>query len=109
MFKISIVETQGQRRLVVEGQLISPWTTEVESAWRRARAGVDGKKLVIDLANVTIINRDGENLLLQLMREGARFTCRGVLLKHTLKQLARRCRCTSKTDVEFDRAETTNH
>ena len=107
MFKISIVETQGQRRLVVEGQLISPWA---------AKSKVHGKKppknsmasLVIDLANVTLISREGEDMLLQLMKDGAKFTCRGVLFKHMLKQLARRCRCKPPVDVDFERIQTTN-
>ena len=30
MFKISIVETLGQRRVVLQGKLISPWAAEVE-------------------------------------------------------------------------------
>lgn len=93
----------------MEGQLISPWAAEVEGAWRKAVGEVNGKKVVIDLANVTVISREGENVLLQLMRDGARFTCRGVLLKHLLKQIARRCRCNAQIDVDFDQAQTTNH
>ncbi len=92
MFRISIVETRGQRRLVLEGKLATPWTAEVESAWRRAGEQLEGRKLIIDLSNVTLISRDGENTLLELMRGGAKFSNGDVLTKHVLKQLARRCR-----------------
>ena len=34
MFKISIVEERGQRRLMLEGRLIRPWTAEVEELGR---------------------------------------------------------------------------
>lgn len=95
MFKLSIVETNGQRKLVVEGRLVSPWTQEVEGAWQRLREHLEGRKLVVDLKDVTLIGRDGENTLLNLMRDGARFTGCGVLTKHLLRQLARRCRCRS--------------
>ena len=54
MFKISIVETQVSDRLVLEGKLISPWTAEVESAWRNAGEQLQGRKLVVDLTNVTV-------------------------------------------------------
>ena len=94
MFRISIVETDGRRRLVVEGRLVPPWTAEVERAWKDAREQLQGRKLIIDLRNVTLISREGENTLLKLMRDGAMFSCRDVLTKHVLKQLARRCRCT---------------
>jgi anti-anti-sigma regulatory factor len=96
MFKISIVETQGQRKLVLEGTLVGPWTTEVERSWRSAGEQLEGRKLVIDLSNVTVIGADGENMLLKLMSDGAKFSCGGVLTKHVLKQLARRCRCSRK-------------
>jgi len=92
MFKISIVETHDQRRLVLQGKLVPPWTAEVESAWRSAGEQLKGRKLVIDLADVTLISPDGESTLLKLMREGARFSCCGVMTRHVLKQLARRCR-----------------
>lgn len=95
MFKISIVETRGQRRLVLEGKLVPPGTAEVESAWRRAGEQLRGRKLIVDLCNVTLISPDGENTLFQLMRDGAKFSCRDVLTKHTLKQLSQRCRCKS--------------
>jgi hypothetical protein len=94
MFKISIVETHGQRRLVVEGKLVRPWTAEVESAWRSAGEQLRGRKLIIDLTNVTLISSDGENTLFKLMRDGAKFYCGGVFTKHVLKQLDRRCRQT---------------
>jgi hypothetical protein len=93
MFKLSTLETNGQRKLVLEGKLVSPWTQEVESAWRLAHEHLEGRKLIVDLTNVTLIGADGENTLLNLMREGARFRGCGVLTKHLLRKLERRCRC----------------
>ena len=93
MFKISIVETRSQRKLVLEGKLVPPWTAEVEGAWRSAAEQLQGRKLVIDLTNVTVISGDGESALFKMMRDGAKFSCRGVFTRHVLKQLARRCRC----------------
>lgn len=93
MFRLSTVDVNGRRKLVLEGKLISPWTEEVESAWRRAKQNSNGYKLVVDITNVTFIGPDGEATLLKLMRDGAKFTCGGVLTKHLLRQLARRCRC----------------
>ncbi|MGD0214018.1 MAG: hypothetical protein ABSB87_12365 [Terriglobales bacterium] len=95
MFKISIVETQCQLRLVLQGKLVPPWTAEVESAWRSAGEQLRGRELVVDLADVTVISPDGESTLFKLMKDGAKFACGGVLTRHVLKQLARRCRCKS--------------
>jgi hypothetical protein len=94
MFKISIIEERGQRRLMLEGRLVRPWTTDVEAAWETAGQQLDGRKLVVDLTNITFISPDGESTLFKLMRDGATFSCKDVLTKHVLKQLARRCRGT---------------
>jgi len=97
MFKISIVEKRGQRRLVLEGTLVRPWTAEVERAWQRAGKEFQGRRLIIDLSNVTAISSDGENTLYKLMSEGAKFSGADVFTKHLLKQLARRLGCTPAT------------
>lgn len=95
MFRLSMIETSGQRTLVLEGKLVAPWTEEVERGWRHAQEHLEGRKLMVDLTNVTLIGREGENTLLSLMRDGAKFSGCGVLTKHMLKRLARRCRCGS--------------
>lgn len=99
MFRISIIDTPCERTLVVEGTLIAPWTTELQRAWRSAGQELQRRKLVIDLSSVTVIGQDGENTLFQLMRDGAKFSCGGVLTKHVLRQLARRCQNKAMRDV----------
>jgi hypothetical protein len=90
MFRISIADTPCKRTLMVEGKLIAPWTAELERVWRDANQNLNGRKLTIDLSDVTTINPEGEDTLFDLMKEGAKFTCGGVLTKHVLKRLARR-------------------
>jgi hypothetical protein len=97
MLKISITDTRVQRRLVLEGKLISPWTEELRSAWKNAGKELQGRRLVIDLTNVTVIGQEGENTLFGLMRDGAKFSCGGVLTKHVVKRLARRCKAILET------------
>lgn len=93
MFKISIVEGSAERRLVLEGTLIAPWTEELERTWRTTFMQRDKRRLVIDLADVTRISPEGEQTLLRLMQEGAKVACGGVFNRHLLSQLHRRCRC----------------
>lgn len=90
MFKISITETPGKRTLLVEGKLIPPWNAELERVWRESNQDLNGRKLAIDLSDVTTINPEGEDTLFDLMKDGAKFTCGGVLTKYVLKRLARR-------------------
>jgi anti-anti-sigma regulatory factor len=73
MFKISIIDTRVQRTMVVEGTLVGPWVTELRSSWRDACQGRGGRKLVIDLRNLTTISRAGEDAIFELMKEGRNF------------------------------------
>jgi len=90
MLKISSIDTSSQRRLVLEGKLITPWTTELRSACEKAWEDLDGRELVVHLKNLTVISEEGENLLASLMNEGVKFRCSGVLAKEVLNQLARK-------------------
>jgi hypothetical protein len=98
MFKISTVDTNRERRLVVEGTLVNPWVSELRRTWGAAAIALEGRSLVIDLSNATLIDREGEGAILELMQDGAKFCCRGVLTKHVLKQLAQKCH-TGLSDV----------
>ena len=90
MFKVSIIDTPYKRTLLVEGKLIPPWTAELERVSYEASRDLEGRKLAIDLSNVTVIGPEGENTLFELMKSGATFSCCGVLTKHVLKRLARK-------------------
>jgi anti-anti-sigma regulatory factor len=95
MLKISLVDGQRQRRLVVEGTLVAPWARELEIACEEARAGLDGRELIVDLRGVTGIGSEGENVLLQLMRDKTKLQC-GLFMSEVLRQLARKAPQNSK-------------
>ena len=92
MLRISTIDSRTERRLMVEGELVQPWIEELRSSWISAGQDLEGRKLVIDLSNATVIGHDGKEALLEMMREGAKFTCTGVLTKYVLRQLAHICR-----------------
>jgi anti-anti-sigma regulatory factor len=92
MLKISVVERRQQRRLVVEGRLVAPWCAELKTACQQARSGLDDRELAIDLKNLTTISQQGEDLLLELTKQGVKFRGRGVYTNEILKQVARRLR-----------------
>jgi len=100
MFKISIVDTPAQRKLVVEGRLSEPWANELRTTWKNASRDLDGRRVVIDLSSLTVISREGEDAIFDLMKQGAKFSCAGILTRHVLKGLARRCQCTSSQVLE---------
>jgi hypothetical protein len=90
MFKISIADTPSRRTLLVEGTLIGAWVAELGTTWGNASQDLLARKLVIDLTNVTVISREGQDALFDLMKKGVNFSSSGVLTRHLLKQLARK-------------------
>jgi hypothetical protein len=87
MLKISVINSPRQCRLVVEGILVEPWVAELLSEYTKAKELLDGRELAIDITNVSAISAAGEDALLGLIDDHARFHC-GVFMKEVLKQLA---------------------
>jgi|SRR5579864_1358927 len=96
MLRISTIDTRSKRKLILEGKLVEPWLDELREAWRNANNRLEGRKLVIDLTDVTVIGCEAESTLSELILQGAKFSCGGVLIKHVLKRLARRCHSSGK-------------
>ena len=88
MLKISLVDCQRERRLIVEGALVPPWVRELAIACEKAREGLEGRELVVDLRGLTRISPEGERVLLQLIKNETKLQC-GVFVRELLRQLVR--------------------
>ena len=88
MLKISLVDSQRERRLIVEGTLLTPWVSELVIACEKAREDLGERELVVDLRGLTRIGPEGERLLLQLMKNKTKLRC-GVFVRELLRQLVR--------------------
>jgi hypothetical protein len=88
MLKISLIEDQHERRLIVEGTLVGPWVSELAIAYEKARHELERRELIVDLRSLTGIGPEGERLLLQLMKNKTKLQC-GVFVKELLRQLVR--------------------
>lgn len=91
MFRISTIDDNDERRLIVEGTLVQPWVDELRRNWSDADQSLGGRQLVIDLTNATAIDAEAEATICELMKKGAKFRCSGVLTRHLLQQLAVKC------------------
>ncbi len=100
MFRISIIDTLSQRKLVVEGKLSEPWLDELRTTWKNAGRDLGGRKLIIDVSNLTVISQAGEDAIFDLMKQGAKFSCSGVCTRYILKRLARGMRGQARTESE---------
>jgi len=90
MLKISTIENPTKCLLVLEGKLLPPWTDELVNICRERRLRANLGELVIDIRGLTVISREGEDVLLSLIVEGAKFRGTDVFTRQILKQLAKR-------------------
>ena len=92
MLKITTIETEAQRRLILDGGIVGPWAAELDKAWQSARDSLGARKLLVDLTGVTVISQDGTHVLNNMKGDGAEFVCRGVYVKHVLRNLGTLCK-----------------
>jgi anti-anti-sigma regulatory factor len=87
MLKITMTETATDRRWIVQGSLAGPWVSELRTTWKRSHRSKDKRACIIDLDDVTSIDKSGERLLRAMYKKGAQLIAKGMYVKHVLEQL----------------------
>jgi RND family efflux transporter MFP subunit len=87
MLKITFGETPAEEKWILHGRLIHPWVQEFRACWRKNHRADVRRACVVDLNEVTFIDKSGERFLRLLARNGAQFTASGIYTKHILEQL----------------------
>ncbi len=87
MLKITMTETPTERKWIVQGRLVGPWVSELRTTWKRAHRSQDKRACIIDLDDVTSIDKSGERLLRAMSKKGAQLIARGLYVKHVLEQV----------------------
>src|SRR5215469_9151149 len=57
MMKIQVIELDDRLILEVEGRLAGAFVPELENCWNLARAGRPERRILVDLKNVTCVDR----------------------------------------------------
>ena len=96
MLKITMIETEIQRKLIIAGRLVEPWAAELNRAWEGACYSLGERKVVVDLSGVTVISLDGTRVLNEMMNHGVEFICRGVYVSHVVRNLKTLCKADSR-------------
>jgi anti-anti-sigma regulatory factor len=87
VLKITVTETETDRRWIVQGRLVGPWVNELRTTWKTAHRNQDKRACIIDLNDVTFIDKSGERLLRAMSKKGAQLIARGLYVKHVLEQV----------------------
>jgi len=87
VLKITITDLPDEQRWSLQGQLVGQWVAELKSSWREAHQAEDTRRCIVELIEVTSIDRNGEAVLAEIMTQGAEFVASDVYTKHLLRNL----------------------
>jgi hypothetical protein len=87
VLKIAITDLPDEQRWSLQGQLVGQWAAEFMSTWREAHHIGDTRRCIVELIEVTSIDRNGEEVLAEIMSKGAEFISGDVYTKHLLRNL----------------------
>lgn len=90
MLKITIDDFPDKQRWSLQGRLVGQWASELSSTWRERHCRPDRRKCIVELRDVTFIDRNGEMVLAEIMSQGADFIANDVYTKHLLEMLHRK-------------------
>ena len=87
MLRITVTETTSEQRWILQGRLTGSTVEELITSWRANRRCQPSQSCVVDLNDITSIDKDGEQVLLMMLRDGAKFVATGLYTKHLLESL----------------------
>ena len=90
MLRITIAETLTEQKWTLEGRLVQPWISELESTWTKTENARRERKCVVDLTAVTFIDKSGEKVLTELSKEGADLIATGVYTRHVVHNIEKK-------------------
>src|ERR1700728_3183988 len=90
MLRITVKELAAEQRWIREGRLTRNSVAGLLSSWRSAQDASCVKNRVVDLNDVIVIDKSGEEVLSEMIAEGVSFVADGLYTKHLLKALRER-------------------
>jgi len=88
MLRITVQENDAIWSLILSGKLAGPWVDETTNVWRLALRS--GKKIEVDLNDVTGVDTAGRMLLTEMHQAGARLLTTGVANAALVTEITRR-------------------
>jgi hypothetical protein len=87
MLRITVRERASEQRWILQGRLTKECIDELVSSWRTSRRGPSAGNRIVDLNEITVIDKSGEEVLSMMIGEGTKFVATGLYTKHLLEAL----------------------
>ena len=102
VLKITITDLPDEQRWSLQGLLVGQWAAEFKSSWGEAHRAEDTRKRIVELTEVTSIDRNGEAVLAEIMSQGAEFIASDVYTKHLLRNMQSELKRSRMRDKQGD-------
>lgn len=90
MLRITVKELASEQRWILQGRLTRNSVGGLLSSWRTAQGEACAKSRAVDLNDVIVIDKNGEEVLSAMIAEGVKFVADGLYTKHLLDALRER-------------------
>ena len=87
MLRITVKERASEQRWILQGRLTKECVDELVFSWRAARSRPSAESRIVDLNEITVIDKSGEEVLSMMIGEGTKFVATGLYTKHLLEAL----------------------
>jgi anti-anti-sigma regulatory factor len=87
MLRTMITDTPFEQKWVLQGRLCKQWAADLKERWESTRSEREGRKCTIDLEDVTSVDAGGEDVLLEMVADGAALFATRAYMKHILESL----------------------
>jgi anti-anti-sigma regulatory factor len=87
MLRITITTTAAEERWTLQGRLVAPWVDELKASWKKAHRTAQEQRCIVNLDEVTFIDKSGERMLRSMSNQGAQFVASDVCMKHVLDRI----------------------
>ena len=71
MLRTVITDTPFEQKCVLQGRLSWQWVADLKERWESTRSTRKGRRCIVDLEDVISVDTQGEDLLLEMVAEGA--------------------------------------
>jgi hypothetical protein len=88
ILKVTVKENATEEKWVLQGPLKWPWVNQLRVDWTMARQTGRGRTRVVDLNEVTLVDKIGERILRIMANQGARFVATRMDMKRVLQRVA---------------------
>ena len=90
MLRITVKEKGSEQRWTLQGRLTKECIAELVSNWREACGRPSPRNRIVDLNEITVIDKGGEEVLSMMIGDGATFVATGLYTRHLLEALRER-------------------